>query len=154
MALTKINNNTLSSAGIATGKVLQVVSATDSTIRSSTSTSFVTASNTLSLNITPSSTSNKIYLNVTGAVRCGGSGTMYITIYKGGSTNLGDSDYGLAAHYDNDSDATSPLSMGILDTPNSTSQQTYQVYFKRNNTAASSSLRGTENTITAFEIAG
>jgi hypothetical protein len=49
MALTKINNNTLSAvttlpAAIATGKVLQVVSATDSTMRTTTSTSFVTAS--------------------------------------------------------------------------------------------------------------
>jgi trimeric autotransporter adhesin len=37
------------------GKVLQVVTATDSTQRSTTSTSFVTASNTLSVSITPSS---------------------------------------------------------------------------------------------------
>ena len=35
------------------GKVLQVVTATDDTARSTTSTSFVTASNTLSVSITP-----------------------------------------------------------------------------------------------------
>ena len=56
MALTKINNNTLSAitglpAGVG-GKVLQVVTATDSTQRNTTSTSFVTASNTLSVSIT------------------------------------------------------------------------------------------------------
>jgi len=145
---------TAAKASFAPGKVLQVVTATDSTIRSSTSSSFVTASNTLSLNITPSSTSNKIYLNVSGGVRCGSAGTMYITIYRGGSTNLGDSDYGLAAHYDPDSDGTTPLSISVLDSPSSTSEQTYQVYFKRNNTNASASLRPTKNIITAFEILG
>ena len=44
------------------GKVLQVVNATDSTQRSMTGTTFLTGSNTLSLDITPSSTSSKIFL--------------------------------------------------------------------------------------------
>ena len=42
------------------GKVLQVISATDSTERTTTSGSYVTASNTLSVDITPSSSSNVI----------------------------------------------------------------------------------------------
>ena len=45
-------------AGTGFGKILQVVSATDSTQRTTTSTSYVTGSNTLSASITPSSTSN------------------------------------------------------------------------------------------------
>jgi hypothetical protein len=44
MSLTKINNNTLSSAGIATGRVLQIIQATDTTSRTTTSNTFVTAS--------------------------------------------------------------------------------------------------------------
>ena len=44
------------------GKILQVVNATDSTSRNSSSTSFVTASNTLTVDITPSSTSNKVFV--------------------------------------------------------------------------------------------
>ncbi len=159
MSIIKPNNNTISAitalpAAITTGRVLQVVNATDSTIRSSTSSSFVTASNTLSLNITPSSTSNKIYLNVTGSVGCGGGGTMYITIYKDGSTNLGHSDFGLAGHYDNDSSSQAPLSMSVLDEPSSTSSLTYQVYFRRNNTNATAYLIGVKNVITAYEIEG
>jgi hypothetical protein len=64
MALTKINNNTLSAittlpAAIATGKVLQVVQANKQDMTSTTSTSYVDISG-LSVNITPSSSSNKI----------------------------------------------------------------------------------------------
>ena len=48
MALTKINNNSLSAvttlpSAIATGKVLQVVTATDSTSRSTSSTTYTLA---------------------------------------------------------------------------------------------------------------
>ncbi len=46
------------------GKILQVVTATDSTSRNTTSTSYVTASNTLSVAITPASASNKILVQV------------------------------------------------------------------------------------------
>ena len=53
-----------SSATMGSGmvKVLQLVSATDSSERTTTSTSFVTGSNTLSVNITPASTSNKVFV--------------------------------------------------------------------------------------------
>jgi hypothetical protein len=67
MAIIKPNNNTISAitalpAAITTGKVLQVVTATDDTERTTTSTSFVTASNTLSVAITPSATSSKVFV--------------------------------------------------------------------------------------------
>ena len=68
MAIIKPNNNTLSAitslpAGVG-GKVLQVITATDSTKRETSSTSYVTASNTLSIDITPSSTSSKILIMI------------------------------------------------------------------------------------------
>ena len=50
------------------GKILQLVSATDTTIRGTTSTSYVTASNTLTVDITPSATSSKIQIFVDGYV--------------------------------------------------------------------------------------
>jgi hypothetical protein len=155
MALTKINNNTLSAitglpAGVG-GKVLQVVTATDSSERSTTSTSFVTASNTLTVNITPSSTSSKIFLNATGAF--GGSvGFMYTTIFRG-ATDLGYSSEGIT-QYNNSDGRIIPFAMSILDSPNSTSEQTYQVYFRRYDSSATSQLNATKKTITAFEIAG
>ena len=81
------------------GKVLQVVSATDSTVRSTTSTSYVTASNTLSVNITPSSTSSKILLTLDTPVYSnqGGSQKTYVTIFKDGSDLNSANSYGLGA---------------------------------------------------------
>jgi hypothetical protein len=67
MAIIKPNNNTLSSitalpAAISTGKVLQVVSATLGSQVNTTSTS--DSDTGLNANITPSSTSNKILVQV------------------------------------------------------------------------------------------
>ena len=64
------------------GKVLQVVTATDSTERSTTSTSLVTASNTLSVDITPAATSSKVLVITTfNSGNSSGSDTRY-TIKK------------------------------------------------------------------------
>jgi hypothetical protein len=68
MALTKINNNTLSAvttlpAAIATGKVLQVVNSVNT---SNASTSTQTYVSYLTASITPSSSSNKIFIAFTG----------------------------------------------------------------------------------------
>ena len=74
---------------VAPGQILQVVTATDSTERTTTSTSFVAASNTLSVSITPSSASNKVF--ITCSMSYGtptGTHSFYPTIYRG-STNIG-----------------------------------------------------------------
>jgi hypothetical protein len=63
-----VNFATGATLGSGIGKVLQVVTATDSTQRSTTSTSFVTASNTLSVSITPSSASNKVLILVSSTI--------------------------------------------------------------------------------------
>ena len=160
MALTKINNNTLSAvttlpSAIATGKVLQVVTATDSTARSTTSTSFVTASNTLSLNITPSATSSKIYLIATFTGYGNTSGkSHYYTFYRD-STNLGDSTNGLINSYDTNSTRVigKPMAMSILDSPNSTSQITYQVYISAESGGNTiMNYASNKGSITAFEV--
>ena len=59
MAIIKPNNNTISAitalpAAISTGKILQTVTAVDTAHRQTTSTSFVTASSSATVNITPS----------------------------------------------------------------------------------------------------
>ena len=151
MAIIKPNNNTLSGitalpAAISTGKVLQVVTATDTTFRETTSTSFVTASNTLSVNITPASSSNKIFVIVT-SISETASGRGYFTIYRD-STNLGTST-GITENRL----TWNPLSMSTLDSPSSTSQLTYQVYF-RNLTGTVYLNNGNTGRITAFEIEG
>ena len=160
MSITKLNNLSVSAltalpSGLG-GKVLQVVTATDSTLRSTSSTSYVTASNTLSASITPSSASNKILIlantNLRGNV---GSNNMFSTVYRG-ATNLASSgqfcsDYGGYGSY---------LSTSYLDSPSTTSSTTYQVYIKvtGSGTCYMNSPDGggtaVTGTITLMEIAG
>ena len=81
-------DNSWASAGAAAGQVIQVLGATDSTQRSTTSTSFGANSNTLSVSITPSSASNKIFVIVNTGVFKATGGAGFLTIYRG-ATNLG-----------------------------------------------------------------
>jgi hypothetical protein len=135
MALTKINNNTLSAvttlpAAIATGKVLQVVGATDNSLRSTTSTSFVTGSNTLTVDITPSATSSKILVFVqTNGYHTDGLDGCF-TIFRD-STDLGGGVAGLLLSQFGVSGAgQAGVSLMVLDSPSSTSALTYQMYFR------------------------
>jgi|10_taG_2_1085330.scaffolds.fasta_scaffold38941_2 hypothetical protein len=139
----------------APGHILQVVSATDSTSRSTTSTSFVTGSNTMSVSITPASTSNKIFVMATGNIYMGTSAAYVIaTIYRD-STDLGaGSDKGLTNLYKNPDDVGAPLAMSVLDSPSSTSALTYQVYFRVTAGTGNINENGTKGVITAFEVAG
>ena len=144
-------DNTFAAAG--GGVVLQVVSATDTTERSTTSTSFVTASNGLSVNITPSSSSNKVYVIVsTATYNSTAAKSIYLTIYKG-STNLGNAQ-GLIRNLVQGSAAGSSSTCAILNSPNTTSQVTYQVYLKTDSGGTALLNANTPGTITAFEIAG
>jgi hypothetical protein len=134
------------------GKVLQVITATDSTERSSTSSTWVTASNTLSVSITPSSASNKIFIICSTQLVCNGDNDVNGTIYRN-STNLGNATYGMSRAYGWGSQANPNFNaLSYLDSPNTTSATTYQFYFKSsggyfnyNNTVAS---------IICMEIAG
>ena len=130
------------------GKVLQVVTATDSTVRSTTSTSFVTASNTLSVNITPSSTSSKIFIICSTSTRV--NNQAFYTLYKG-STNLAGGN-GMVENYFNATDGRSSVGMTILDSPSTTSQITYQIYFKVSSGTAYINHNSTKGSITAFEV--
>ena len=160
MAIITLNNNSLSSvtslpAGVG-GKVLQVVTATDSTQRNSSSTSFVTASNTLSVSITPSSTSNKIFVMTTFTAynNVGGKSSGF-TINRD-STDLGSGTWGMCNMWD-DTDRTigASMSLSVLDSPSSTSALTYQLYLKtESGGAVYINYDNIKASITAFEIAG
>jgi hypothetical protein len=137
------------------GKVLQVVTATDSTQRSTTSTSFVTASNTLSVSITPSSASNKVFIFVSS--NCGNSNSydIYATIYRG-ATDLGAaSSKGLTFMSGGGTSAIAvPLVIGYLDSPSDTSSLTYQLYYRVNSGTGLLNVDNSKTSITVFEIAG
>jgi hypothetical protein len=137
------------------GKVLQVVTATDGTQRQTTSTSFVTGSNTLSVSITPSSASNKIFITVTGNLYIDANGGYGIATIFRGATNLGDATNGMSCVYGASSTVIGSMSMSYLDSPNTTSSTTYQVYFRRYgaNIVYLQEPNG-KSSITAFEIAG
>jgi hypothetical protein len=146
MALTYLKSRGLAS-GVG-GKVLQVVTATDSTERTTTSTSFATGSNTLSVSITPSSASNKIFLIVTTSGYAVVSGRY--TIFRD-ATNIGNGNSGLSQI----EGGYGSVNMSILDSPSTTSAITYQVQFR--NTSGADCRIGTstpKGSITAFEIAG
>ena len=144
------NSGTL---GSGMGKVLQVVSATDSTQRSTTSTSFVTASNTLSVSITPSSASNKIFIicNTTFGNTTQGQAAK-ATIFRD-STNLGATN-GIMNSFSDTGSTREQGSMIILDSPNTTSSVTYQAYFSVSANQCDINWNNTKGSIIAFEIAG
>ena len=151
------------------GKIGQVITGVDTSVRTTTSASFVTASNTATLNITPSATSSKIFVVASGNMHTpDGDDAFSTTIYRtigGSATNLGDSSFGLATgnSVPGVSATYHPTTMSILDSPNTTSQCTYQWYFRNINqdsdgTATASlgnNITGSGATpthITAFEV--
>jgi hypothetical protein len=140
-------------ANMPTGAVLQVVSATDATGRSTTSTSFVTASNTLSVSITPTATSSKIFVVANSSCEINTVNTyMVFTIFRGAS-NLGNGQGGNILRVSSAQNLY-PMALSFLDSPSSTSALTYQVYFKVDAGQASINSGNCVGTITAFEIAG
>jgi hypothetical protein len=151
-------DNAWGEAGASAGTIIQVVTATDNTSRTSTSSTFVTASNTLSVSITPASASNKIFVLYTGAVQNAGvtNSTSFFTIYRNGSTNLGaGTSNALGSAFIDASNLVAQMSIGYLDSPSTTSATTYQVYFKNDNgTTVYLNAQGTRSSITAFEIKG
>jgi len=119
--------NFVAGIGATAGQVIQVLGATDTTERTTTSSSFVTASNTLSVAITPASISNKFAIFVN---HYAGSNSGYgqYTIAKDG-TNLGGSE-GMAQYNSGAGSLDGSVSYFYLDSPATTSSITYQAYMK------------------------
>ena len=136
MALTKINNNTLSAitglpAGVG-GKVLQVVQG--STTSQTNSSSATLADTGLTATITPSSTSSKILVIVhqNGIEKTTDSAQndMKLILLRD-STNI--SNIVIFSMYENEAKANNgqTLSHAYLDSPNTTSATTYKTQFSR-----------------------
>jgi len=138
----------------APGHVLQVVSATYGVQESTSSTSFVATS--LTASITPASTSNKVLIMVSGTETASNNLSHCITtIYRDGTTNLGDSSYGISYAYSGAGSAHSGISMNYLDSPSTTSSTEYKMYF-RGSAAHAQYVQnaGALSTIILMEIAG
>ena len=134
------------------GKVLQVVTATDSTQRGTTSTSFVLASSTLTLSITPSSASSKIFIISSTYWGNTSSGiSTFGTIFRD-STDLGSaSNKGLCHHYSNGGNRSAAICM-TLDSPSTTSAITYEFRHRVESGTSQINFDSCEGSITAFEI--
>jgi len=144
------------------GKILQVVSATDGTTRGTTSTTFVTASNTCTLNITPSATSSKILLMFSsiGQMSTQTGHMSYVTIYKDGSNLIGNEGMSGVGNYNGGN--TSGYIFGscdikYIDSPNTTSQLTYAIYLRSETNSYTARIGAggtgnTDSTLIAMEI--
>ena len=141
------------------GAVLQVKTATDNTERTTASSSYTTASNTLAVTITPKSTSSKIF--VTCSFSYGSpSGTIsfFPTIFRG-STDLGGVTNRFGNFFSGSSYQYAHATLQILDSPSTTSATTYQLYFRIGSGSNVGRINvgggtGSLSTITLFEIAG
>ena len=151
---TSIGNVTSLPAAIATGKVLQVVSVQDLTVRSTTSTSFTKASNGYDLNITPTASNSNILLEASfGGGIDATSNRCWFTIYRD-STNIGTGD-GVTTHeVTGASSSEQSQHLLVVDSPSTTSQITYSIQMKgQGGNTVSMNQKGV-GCFVAYEIAG
>jgi len=130
------------------GKVLQHL-----TTSSSTTVSVTTETDLLTLSITPSSTSNKILCFFTGIIQCVPSGSSYasIRLYRGTSsgTMIQRTIEGVTAN----SYTLHTHNLHELDSPNTTSAQTYTVTINKNSgNTASATTDGQMYRLTLMEL--
>nr|BAR39831.1 hypothetical protein [uncultured Mediterranean phage uvMED] len=123
-ALTTNGSGVLTWASAGGGKILQVVSATDSTQRNTTSTTFSLSSSTLTADITPSATSSKILVLMNIASYKKDSGQQMISVFRD-STNLSGTANGIINN--NGNNITYSSAITLVDSPNTTSATTYQM---------------------------
>jgi hypothetical protein len=143
-------------AGAGGGKVLQVVQTASTADFSTSSTSFVEVT-TLSTSITPSSASNKILVLINFVMEnVGNYTTSYFTAYRDNTTNLGNENAGYGfARVGVANGISAGFSICYLDSPNTTSSTTYDLYVK--NDSGSLTHVGRESvtkTMTLMEISG
>ena len=138
------------------GHVIQTVYATQAGQETTTSTSFVDTS--LAATITPISASNKI-LVIANVNMYGDTNDIHsvCTVYRGtiSGTNLGNGDWGIGGSYAGASPVKNNVSCAILDSPSTTSAQTYTVAIRRNGGSGTMYLNvnGERSTIVLQEIA-
>jgi len=132
-------DNTFAEAG--GGKLLQTIQATDSTSRTTTSSSYQVASNTLTVNITPSATTSKILIMMSSSGEVGGN-SIHVTVYRD-STELSEgSDTGKGFVNSQGANSNNSIGFTFLDSPSTTSQITYQVKFRSSNGSDTATLNG------------
>lgn len=149
-----LTSNATSTPTWTTPTIVAIVQAETSTTTTSTSSSFVTAN--LSASITPKSASNKILVIVTASGYIASLGTSGIfTIFRGtvAGTNLGNSIWGFMNLYGGASPVAGSVAMSYLDSPATTSSQTYTVGMRAESSTVYINPNGQKSIITLMEIA-
>lgn len=114
--------------------ILQIVTATTTTVTNSTSSTFGATS--LTASITPSATSSKIAVFATGSLGINASSVgCYATIARGGS-NLVAANGLFTLSSTSTSNLLAPATLVYFDSPSSTSALTYAVYIRNSNNIA------------------
>ena len=170
MAITRLNNNSITSvtalpSGVG-GKILQVQNGTQTSRFNTTSSTFVDVTG-FSVNITPTSTSNQIYImfNVTAHSATIGGYDVGMRLLRDSTSVAVSADETQSLGYirgiENSGGSTRDLMFHAYDSPNTTSQVTYKIQ-TRVDTGGTVYFGGTYTspdwdlyqTITAMEIAG
>ena len=115
---------TLGTAFPAVGKIGQVIQSQTTSYGSVTATSWTKIHTDFDTSITPSATSSKVLVTITGGIYPNNG---HLTIYRGGSNLLTDKGF-LRMYTNNDTGITASYS--YLDSPNTTSATTYSWYVK------------------------
>jgi len=139
---------TWAAVGASAGQVIQVLSATDSTQRSTTSTTFVTGSNTMSVSITPSNSSSKFIIMA--AVASAADYNAFVALGRNG-TILEGSASGLGG---GGATTNIPVTPVWYDSPTTSSAITYQVYLRVDGGTGYINNRSTTGSIIVMEIKG
>ena len=159
MAITRLNNNSISSisalpSGVDVGKIGQVVQQEVTTEHSTNSTSYSATQYTI--NITPSATSSKILINWNAPFRKNNSNSgtgCGLKLYRGGSAHKN-----IDLNFTRSSTTAIFLRSGFvyLDSPSSTSQQNYAIYWALIGASESGGFilndSGFVGTLTAMEV--
>lgn len=152
LTLPAVTGTILTTTSPKAGNVIQVVSATNSTSQSTTSTSFVNTS--LSASITPTSSSSKVLILVTFmGYGVGGAGVNWVATITRGSTNLGNATWGMATIYNSAGGIQGGFAMSYLDSPATTSSTTYNMAYRKDGGTAYINFNGEQSSITLLEIA-
>ena len=119
----------LTSTNPRSGNSLNVVKGETTSRVTTTSSSFVVTN--LTATITPTSSSNKVHIAVSGDYYIPSGVEGSISLYRG-SSNLGNSNFGFLFVQSAGGELSAPFIIDFLDTPNTDSATTYTVYIKRN----------------------
>ncbi len=129
--ITGLSNGTAATDAAAFGqvKVLQVVTATSTTVATTTSATY--AATSLTATITPTSASNRILIIATGTLKSSAIATdnAYATLFRAGSNILGASG-GATISSNGVFNIEVPASLSFVDSPATTSSTTYAVAIK------------------------